>query len=106
MLINDGKGHFTEKGLGTGIAHDGFGKVQGSMGVNVETGIEMGGWTCGHPYHRQIPILFENQKGLYFEDVSRKTGFLREPMRTSNGGWGCLISITMVTWTSSLHAAN
>lgn len=75
LLINDGKGHFTEKGLLMGIAYDGFGKVQGSMGV------ECGDWNRDGwmdllvtPYHRQIPILFENQKGLYFEDVSRKTG--------------------------------
>ena len=75
LLINDGQGHFSEQGLTMGIAYDGFGQVQGSMGV------ECGDWNRDGwldllitPYHRQVPILFENQGGRYFEDVSRRTG--------------------------------
>ena len=75
VIQNDGSGKFKEIGGLLGLAYDGFGNVQGSMGV------ECGDWNNDGwmdiyitPYQRQWGTLFENRKGAYFEDVARKTG--------------------------------
>lgn len=75
LLTNDGKGHFKDTGALMGIAYDAFGNVQGSMGMEIADW-NHDGWFDVYitPYQRQLPTLYENRKGAYFEDVARQTG--------------------------------
>lgn len=75
LLTNDGKGHFKDTGALMGLAYDAFGNVQGSMGMEVADW-NHDGWFDVYitPYQRQLPTLYENRKGSYFEDVARQTG--------------------------------
>ena len=75
LLINDGKGHFKDTGALMGLAYDAFGNVQGSMGMEIADW-NHDGWFDVYitPYQRQLPTLYENRKGAYFEDVARQTG--------------------------------
>lgn len=72
---NDGKGHFEEVGLLSGLAYDMHGVGQGTMGVE-----------CGDfdndgrldfqmtSYQKQWAILYRNQGGGFFSDVTSATG--------------------------------
>ena len=75
LLRNDGTGKFKDVGSLKGIAYDSFGNVLGSMGVE-SADWNHDGWMDLYitPYQRQLAPLFQNQKGTYFEDVSRRSG--------------------------------
>jgi enediyne biosynthesis protein E4 len=75
VFRNDGTGRFTEVGLALGFAYDALGNVHGTMGV------EAADWNNdGWPdlfttsYQRQLTTLYQSHRGVYFEDVTRKTG--------------------------------
>ena len=75
IFENDGKGHFEEVGLMTGLAYDYAGTPQGTMGVD-----------CGDynndglldffvtSYQRDLATLYKNTGNGLFEDVTRATG--------------------------------
>jgi hypothetical protein len=72
---NDGKGHFEEVGIYTGLAYDANGVGLGTMGV------ECGDYdNDGKPdffmtsYQKQWAILYQNQGAGFFEDVTHRTG--------------------------------
>jgi hypothetical protein len=75
VLQNDGTGKFNEVGTLLGLAYDSFGNVQGSMGVECADW-NNDGWLDFYitPYQRQLAALYQNRKGVYFEDVARQTG--------------------------------
>ena len=75
VLRNDGVGKFIEVGALLGVAYDSFGNVLGSMGVECADW-NHDGWLDLYvtPYQRQLAPLFQNQRGKYFEDVTRRTG--------------------------------
>jgi len=75
VLQNDGSGKFKEIGALLGLAYDSFGNVQGSMGVECADW-NNDGWLDFYitPYQRQLATLYQNRKGVYFEDVARQTG--------------------------------
>jgi hypothetical protein len=78
LLINDGKGHFTEEGLLMGVAYAGDGRGQASMGV-----------TFGDPdgdgdldlyishFASDYSTLYENDGTGFFEDQSLKAGLVQ-----------------------------
>lgn len=75
LLRNDGTGRFEEVGLTTGLAYDMLGNVHGTMGV------ECADWNNDGfldfymtSYQRQLTTLYQNMGGVYFEDVTRRTG--------------------------------
>ena len=75
VLQNDGTGKFKEVGTLLGLAYDSFGNVQGSMGVECADW-NNDGWLDFYitPYQRQLAALYQNRKGVYFEEVGRQTG--------------------------------
>jgi hypothetical protein len=75
VFRNDGRGHFEEVGLILGLAYDGLGQVQGTMGVECADW-NHDGWLDFHmtAYQRQLDTLYQNQGGTYFEDITRPTG--------------------------------
>jgi hypothetical protein len=75
VFQNDGHGKFTEVAIPLGIAYDSFGNVQGSMGVECADW-DNDGWLDVYitTYQRQLCSLYQNQKGAFFDEVSRKTG--------------------------------
>jgi enediyne biosynthesis protein E4 len=75
VLQNDGTGKFKELGALVGLAYDAFGNVQGTMGVECADW-NNDGWLDFYitPYQRQLCSLYQNRKGIYFEDVARQTG--------------------------------
>ena len=91
VLRNDGHGKFREEGTLLGLAYDAFGNVQGSMGVECADW-NHDGWMDVYitPYQRQIPTLFQSQKGLFFEDVSRQTGAGKDAFADVKWGVGII----------------
>lgn len=75
VLLNDGKGKFKEVGALIGLAYDSFGNVQGNMGVECADW-NHDGWLDFYitTYQRQFTTLYQNNKGSYFDDVTRSTG--------------------------------
>jgi hypothetical protein len=75
VLQNNGTGKFKEVGALVGLAYDSVGNVQGSMGVECADW-NNDGWLDVYitPYQRQLATLYQNRKGLYFDEVARKTG--------------------------------
>ena len=90
-LINDGHGVFKDDGALLGLAYDAFGNVQGSMGVEC-VDWNHDGWMDVYitPYHRQIPTLFQNNKGSFFEDVARQTGAGKDTFADVKWGVGII----------------
>jgi hypothetical protein len=75
VFRNDGRGRFTESALALGLAYDALGNVHGTMAV------ECGDWNNDGwldfymtSYQRQLATLYQNQGGVFFEDVTRPTG--------------------------------
>jgi hypothetical protein len=75
LFQNDGKGRFKEVGLTTGLAYDMLGMVHGTMAV------ECADWNNDGlldfyttSYQRQLTTLYQNMNGIYFEDITRRTG--------------------------------
>jgi enediyne biosynthesis protein E4 len=88
LFINDGKGHFTETGLLSGIAYDSNGKAHGTMGVECGD-YDNDGWldVFVTSYQQETAILFRNLgKGL-FEDVTARTGAGKGTLARVT--WGC-----------------
>ncbi|MFO1498558.1 MAG: CRTAC1 family protein [Verrucomicrobiota bacterium] len=75
VFQNDGTGHFKEMGMSLGLAYDSFGNVHGTMGVECADW-NNDGWLdfFTTAYQRQLATLYQNGRGLYFEDISRTTG--------------------------------
>jgi enediyne biosynthesis protein E4 len=75
LFQNDGTGRFREVALAVGLAYDALGNVHGTMGVECADW-NNNGWLDFYTtsYQRQLTTLYQNQRGLYFEDVTRKTG--------------------------------
>ena len=88
LFLNDGKGHFKETGLSSGIAYDGNGKAHGTMGVE-----------CGDydndglldvfvtSYQQETAILFRNLGKGFFDDVTARTGAGNGTLARVT--WGC-----------------
>ena len=91
VLRNDGHGKFREEGTLLGLAYDAFGNVQGSMGVECADW-NHDGWMDVYitPYQRQIPTLFQSNKGLFFEDVARETGAGKDAFADVKWGVGMI----------------
>jgi hypothetical protein len=75
VFQNDGTGKFKEIGAAIGLAYDAMGNVHGTMGVECADW-NHDGWLdfFTTAYQRQIAALYENKRGVYFEDISRQTG--------------------------------
>jgi enediyne biosynthesis protein E4 len=75
VFQNDGTGHFKEVGLALGLAYDALGNVHGTMAVEAADW-NNDGWPDFYmtSYQRQLTVLYQNQQGLLFEDVTRQTG--------------------------------
>ncbi len=75
LFENDGSGHFEEIGMMLGLGYNFEGVPTGSMGVDCGD-YDSDGWldffmTC---YSRELPILYRNQEGGRFCDVTSVTG--------------------------------
>ena len=75
LLENDGSGRFEEVGILLGLAYNFAGSPLANMGVDCAD-YDNDGWldfftTC---YSHQLPVLYRNQKGDFFEDVTSVTG--------------------------------
>lgn len=88
LFKNDGKGHFEDVGVLSGIAYDAGGIPHGNMGV------DCGDYDRdGQPdffvtsYHREMPALYRNLGGGLFDDVTRsaRAGQSSYP----HVKWGC-----------------
>jgi hypothetical protein len=75
VLRNDGTGRFEEVGLVSGLAYDLQGNVHGTMAVECADW-NNDGWLDFYTtsYQRQFATLYQNMEGIYFEDVTRRTG--------------------------------
>jgi hypothetical protein len=75
VFQNDGKGRFKEVGALLGLAYDAMGNVHGTMGVECADW-NNDGWLDFYAtaYQRQLATLYQNNKGAYFDDVTRQTG--------------------------------
>jgi hypothetical protein len=72
---NDGSGHFEEVGIFRGLAYNFSGLPLANMGVDCAD-YDCDGWldffsTC---YSTEVPVLYRNQEGRFFEDVTSATG--------------------------------
>ncbi len=75
LFQNDGIGRFVEVGVATGVAYDGLGNAQGTMGIECADW-DHDGWLDLYmtTYQRQWSTLYRNHAGRYFEDVTGLTG--------------------------------
>ena len=75
LFRNDGRGHFSEVGLLSGVAFDLNGYPHGSMGVDCGD-FDNDGWLDFYvtSYQRQLATLYRNLEGRFFLDVTRTTG--------------------------------
>jgi enediyne biosynthesis protein E4 len=86
-FVNDGTGHFTELALASGLAYDGDGKLNGSMGVDAgdydnDGKIDL----LITNYSGQTPVLYRNLGNGLFEDTSRVSQVGRSVLAHTN--WG------------------
>ncbi len=72
---NDGNGKFTDVALLSGIAYDYRGDPQGSMGIDVAD-FDGDLWPdlFQTSYTKQLPTLYQNMQGTFFQDVTLKSG--------------------------------
>ena len=75
VFLNDGTGKFKESGGLLGLAYDSSGNVQGNMGIECADW-NNDGWldVFVTTYQRQLTTLYQNNRGLFFDDVTRRTG--------------------------------
>jgi hypothetical protein len=75
LFQNDGNGHFGEVGLMAGVAYDGGGQAQGSMGVDCGD-YDNDGWLDFYltDYQDEQSTLYKNLGIAMFEDVTFVTG--------------------------------
>jgi hypothetical protein len=90
-FVNDGTGSFTESGLLSGLAFDGKGDAQGSMGVDCAD-FNHDGWLdlFQTSYQRQSAVLYANLGSGLFEDATSRTGAGRGTFHQVNWGVGFL----------------
>ena len=89
LFLNDGKGKFEEAGFIAGVAYNLYGHENGSMGVD-----------CGDmdndgrldlfmtDYQGELPVLYRNLGGGFFEDATLVTGVGRGAKPHVNWGTG------------------
>ncbi len=85
---NDGSGRFTEVGASAGLAYNVDGMVLGNMGVDSADYDHDG--HCDFfvtSYQKQLPVLFHNQGGGAFQDVTAVAA--RAQRSFNNSKWGC-----------------
>lgn len=75
FFVNNGLGQFHEMGMVLGVGYNFKGIPTGSMGVDCGD-YDNDGWldffmTC---YSREQPVLYRNESGKMFEDVTSRTG--------------------------------
>ena len=72
LFQNDGRGVFREVGISAGVALDGNGTPQASMGAEAGD-YDNDGWLDLHvtAYQDQVPTLYRNQGGGFFVDATR-----------------------------------
>lgn len=72
---NNGQGVFQQMGLLLGLACNAQGEVQGSMGIGCGD-YNNDGWLDFYvtAYQDQIPSLYQNVEGRFFEDVTNQAG--------------------------------
>lgn len=75
LFINDGKGHFAEMALERGVAYNGYGDENASMGVDCGD-YNNDGWMDLYitDYQNEWPVLYRNLGNAWFEDVTFNTG--------------------------------
>ncbi len=75
LFQNDGTGHFQEVGLLSGIAFNVDGTELGSMGFDCAD-YDNDGWIdlFQTAYAKELPALYHNCGGAFFEDVTRAAG--------------------------------
>ena len=75
LFQNDGRGHFEEVGVLSGVAYDAMGSPQGSMGTDFGD-YDNDGWLdlFVTAYGNEMPALYHNLGNGLFEDVARETG--------------------------------
>ena len=85
---NDGNGRFTEVGVEAGMAYNRDGMVRGNMGIDAAD-FDHDGWLDLFitTYQREFPILFHNQKGGLFRDITNKSAQTQRCY--NNSKWGC-----------------
>ncbi len=87
LLENDGSGTFSEVGIQLGVAFDHEGKPQGNMGVDCAD-YDHDGWLdfFTTTFSREMPVLYHNRDGRFFEDAILTSGAGRGSRRHVN--WG------------------
>lgn len=75
LFVNDGKGYFTESALERGVAYNGYGDENASMGVDCGD-YDNDGWLdlFMSDYQNEWPVLYKNTGNGFFEDVTFSTG--------------------------------
>ncbi len=72
LLVNDGRGRFTEQAILAGVAYDALGKAVGNMGVDCADYNNDGRLDLFvTEYSAQMPMLFRNRGHGIFDDVTR-----------------------------------
>jgi hypothetical protein len=85
---NDGTGKFTEVGMLAGVALNADGLVVGNMGIDCADYDHDGQLDLFiTTYQREMPILFRNQGGGIFRDVTAKAAQTQRSY--NNSKWGC-----------------
>ena len=85
---NDGTGKFTEVGMLAGVALNADGVVVGNMGIDCADYDHDGHFDLFiTTYQREMPILFHNQGGGIFRDVTAKAAQTQRCY--NNSKWGC-----------------
>ena len=86
---NEGAGKFKEVGALTGLAFNSDGLVVGNMGLDC-TDYDHDGWLDFFitTYQREVPILFHNQGGGAFRDVTAKAAQTQRCYNNSKWGTG------------------
>ena len=89
LYVNDGRGHFEEAGLASGVALDDMAAPNGSMGVTL-TDFDADGWPdlWVTNYEDELFALYRNQGDNNFQHVSRRAGLNR--LGTLYVGFGCV----------------
>lgn len=75
LFINDGKGHFEEAALERGVAYNGYGDENASMGMDCGD-YNNDGWLdiFMSDYQNEWPVLYRNMGEGFFEDVTFSVG--------------------------------
>lgn len=91
LFLNDGRGHFEEVGLFSGIAYNFHGKAHGTMGIDCGD-YDNDGWLdlFATSYQQETALLFRNLGNGMFEDVTLRTGAGEGTFSLVT--WGCTLA--------------